>query len=142
MLHFISWTLFIQTVLVLTGSYYSVICLLFYRTEIGALLRRRNHTHLFLLFTATALLYQFILYAQTADGNNGLNQANTIVRGYFDTATQLMYAIGAIVGLIGAGKIVSKIAHREHLGTDIAWWFAACIFLVLSASVLKSFYGL
>jgi len=140
MLHFISWTIFTETILVLTGGYYAVIFLLFYRSEVGAFLRRRSNIHLFIPLTAAALLYQFFLYAQ--DGNSGLNQANTIVRGYFDTATQLMYAIGAIVGLIGAGKIVAKIAHREHLGTDIAWWFAACIFLVLSASVLKSFYGL
>jgi hypothetical protein len=99
--------------------------------------------YLLLSFTTTALLYQFTLYAQTADGNNGLNQANTMVRSYFDTATQLMYAVGAIAGLIGAGRIVTKSGdERRQMSAEIAWWFGACIFLVLSATVLKSFYGL
>lgn len=32
---------------------------------------KSSYKHLFLPLTATALLYQFALYAQTADGNNG-----------------------------------------------------------------------
>jgi len=93
------------------------------------------------LLVCAAFLYQFTVQAQTADGNNGLNQANTMVRSYFQTATQLMYAVGAISGLIGAIRIIAK-RHREDMGSEIAWWFAGCIFLVLSATVLKSFYGL
>ena len=142
MLHFISWTIFTETVLVLTGGYYAVIGLLFYRREAGPLLRRRSNIHLFLPLTAATVLYQFSLYAQ-ADANNGLNQANTMVRGYFDTATQLMYGIGAIMGLIGAVRIIGKTSEeRQRMGTEIAVWFGCCIFLVLSATVLKSFYGL
>ena len=136
MLHFISWGIFARIVLVLTGGYYTVICLLFYRKEIGALLRRRKH-----LLLTPALLSQSSLYAQTADGNNGLSQANTMVRGYFDTATQLMYAIGAIVGLIGAVKIITR-KDRHEISGEISLWFACCIFLVIAATVLKSFYGL
>ena len=93
------------------------------------------------LLASVALLYQFTVQAQTADGNNGLNQANTMVRSYFQMATQLMYAVGAISGLIGAIRIISK-RHREDMGGEIALWFGGCIFLVLSATVLKSFYGL
>jgi len=39
------------------------------------------------------------------DGNAGINEANTKVRGYFDSGTNLMYAVGAVVGLIGAVKV-------------------------------------
>ncbi len=53
----------------------------------------------FSLFTTTAIIFQVSLYAQTADGNNGLAQANAMVRGYYETDVQLMYAIGAIMGL-------------------------------------------
>jgi hypothetical protein len=100
----------------------------------------KRHPSLFILLTAIALLYQFVLYAQ-ADGNNGLSQANTMVRSYFDTATQLMYAIGAIVGLIGAIRILTR-RRNEDMTQEIAIWFGACIFLVVVATVLKSFYGL
>lgn len=102
-----------------------------------------SYKYLFLPLTATTFLYQFSIYAQTADGNNGLNQANTLVRSYFDTATQLMYAIGAISGLIGAVRIVGKTSEERHrMGSEIAIWFGSCIFLVIAATVLKSFYGL
>jgi len=43
------------------------------------------------------LVSQVCAMAQTADGNVGLTQANTMVRGYYDTATNLMFAIGAIL---------------------------------------------
>jgi len=105
------------------------------------ILFKHSARHLLPALTTAVLLYQSALYAQTADGNNGLNQANTMVRGYFDTATQLMYAVGAIVGLIGAVRIITK-KDRHDMGSEIGWWFGACIFLVLSATVLKSFYGL
>ncbi|HVU56061.1 MAG TPA: DUF4134 domain-containing protein [Puia sp.] len=88
-----------------------------------------------------SLLCRSPLYAQTADGNNGLAQANTMVRGYYDTAVQLMYAIGALAGLIGAIKIAFR-RPREDMGTEIAIWFGACIFLVVVATVLKAFFGL
>ena len=81
--------------------------------------------------------------AQTADGNAGINQANTTVRGYFDAGTNLMYAVGAILGLIGAVKVYQKWNHGDHdTGKVAAAWFGSCIFLVIVATVLKSFFGL
>jgi len=81
--------------------------------------------------------------AQTADGNAGINQANTVVRSYFDSGTNLMYAVGAILGLIGAVKVYQKWNHGDHdTGKVAAAWFGSCIFLVIVATVLKSFFGL
>ena len=134
MLNHISWTTFISTVLLLTGGYYTVLILVFYRKE----LRKLFKSFLWLL---PVLGCQLAAQAQSADGNNGLNQANTMVRGYFDTATQLMYAVGAIVGLIGAVRIITS-RHRDDMGREIAIWFGSCIFLVVVATVLKSFFGL
>src|SRR3954470_11322943 len=45
------------------------------------------------------------LWAQTADGNAGITEATTQVKGYFDTGCNLMYAIGAVSGIIGAVKV-------------------------------------
>jgi hypothetical protein len=79
----------------------------------------------------------------TADGNAGINQANTTVRSYFDAGTNLMYAVGAILGLIGAVKVYQKWNHGDHdTGKVAAAWFGSCIFLVIVATVLKSFFGL
>jgi hypothetical protein len=123
--------------LLLTAGYYILICLLYYRKE----LRRLRRPSCFLFLAMTPMLYRSSLYAQTADGNNGLSQANTMVRGYYDTAVQLMYAIGAIMGLIGALRIATR-RNREDMGHEIAIWFGTCIFLVIVATVLKSFFGL
>ena len=80
---------------------------------------------------------------QTADGNAGINQANTFVRSYFDSGVNLVYAIGALVGLIGAIKVYQKWNHGDHdTGKVAAAWFGSCIFLVIVAMVLKSFFGI
>lgn len=73
----------------------------------------------------------------------GLSQANTMVRGYYDTATNLMFAIGAILGIVGAIRVFSMwIRGDERMGHTAAMWFGACIFLVVVATVIKSFFGL
>ena len=83
-------------------------------------------------------------YSQsTADGNNGINQATTMVNGYFAAGTNLMYAVGAILGLIGAVKVYQKWNHGDHdTGKVAAAWFGSCIFLVVVATVIKSFFGI
>ena len=82
-------------------------------------------------------------YSQTADGNAGINQANTTVRGFFDSGVNLVYAIGAILGLIGGVKVYQKWNHGDHdTGKVAAAWFGSCIFLVIVATVLRSFFGL
>ena len=81
--------------------------------------------------------------AQTADGNNGINQATTLVSSYFAAGVNLMYAVGAILGLIGAVKVYQKWSHGDHdTGKVAAAWFGSCIFLVVVATVIKSFFGL
>jgi hypothetical protein len=90
--------------------------------------------------TLMLLLTAFSLYAQ--DGNAGINEATSQVKSYFSTGTQLMYAIGAIVGLVGAIKVFKKWNDGEHdTGKVASSWFGSCIFLVVVATVLKSFFG-
>ncbi|UII20807.1 DUF4134 domain-containing protein [Fulvivirga ligni] len=82
-------------------------------------------------------------YVFAQDGNAGINEANQQVRSYFDTGTNLMYAIGAVVGLIGAVKVYQKWnGGDQDTGRVAAAWFGSCIFLVVVATVLKSFFGL
>jgi len=76
------------------------------------------------------------------DGNAGITEATNKVKGYFATGTNLMYAIGAITGLVGAIKVYNKWSAGEPDTAKVASsWFGACIFLVVVATVLKSFFG-
>lgn len=80
--------------------------------------------------------------AMAQDGNQGIQAATDQVAGYFDSGTSLMYAIGAVVGLIGAVKVFNKWnAGEPDTNKVAAAWFGSCIFLVIVATVLKSFFG-
>ncbi|MCD0472496.1 DUF4134 domain-containing protein [Flavobacterium sp. JAS] len=86
------------------------------------------------------LLIQFDGYTQ--DGVAGINEANQKVRSYFDAGTELMYAVGALLGLIGAVKVYQKWnAGDPDTGKVAAAWFGSCVFLVVVATVIKSFFG-
>ena len=87
------------------------------------------------------LLIQSCLYAQ--DGNAGINEANTKVRSYFQSGTNLMYAVGAILGLIGAVKVYQKWnSGDQDTGKTAAAWFGSCVFLVVVTTVIRSFFGI
>jgi hypothetical protein len=77
------------------------------------------------------------------DGNSGINSATTQVKSYFDSGCNLMYAIGAVVGIIGAIRVFNKWnAGEPDTNKVAAAWFGSCVFLVVVATVLKSFFGL
>jgi Domain of unknown function (DUF4134) len=97
-------------------------------------------TKLFLLTICMILFCSVISYAQ--DGNAGINEANTKVRSYFASGVNLMYAVGAIVGLIGAIKVYQKWNSGDHdTGKVAAAWFGSCVFLVVVATVIRSFFA-
>ncbi|TDX01838.1 DUF4134 domain-containing protein [Dinghuibacter silviterrae] len=94
---------------------------------------------------ATALLVALAeaSHAQTPDGNAGITQATSMITGYFSAACTLMYAVGAVLGLIGAVRVYIKWNHGDHDTSKVAAaWFGSCIFLVVVATVIKSFFGL
>jgi Domain of unknown function (DUF4134) len=93
---------------------------------------------------ATLLLLLLVASADSfaQSGSAGINQATTQVKSYFTAGTDLMYAIGAIVGLVGAVKVFNKWNSGDHdTGKVAAAWFGSCIFLVVVATVLKGFFG-
>ena len=76
-----------------------------------------------LLFTAASALAQ-------GNGISGVNHA-----------TKLIYAIGAVVGLIGGMKVYSKFSSGDpDTSKTAASWFGACIFLIVAATILRSFF--
>jgi len=75
------------------------------------------------------------------NGSAGINEATQMVTSYFDPATQLIYAIGAVVGLIGGVKVYNKFSSGDpDTSKTAASWFGACIFLIVAATILRSFF--
>ncbi|WP_255467678.1 DUF4134 domain-containing protein [Bacteroides sp. NSJ-39] len=55
--------------------------------------------------------------------------------------TKLIYAIGAVVGLIGGVKVYGKFSAGDpDVSKVAASWFGACIFLIVAATILRSFF--
>lgn len=99
-----------------------------------SIISKKPLTVLVLIFLSGAAIAQ--------DGNAGINQATQMVRGYFSTGTTLLYAIGAVVGLVGAIKVYNKWNSGDGDTNKVAAaWFGSCIFLVVVATVLRSFFG-
>ncbi len=92
------------------------------------------------LLVGTLLATYGNLYAQ-GNGSAGINEATQMVTSYFDPATQLIYAIGAVVGLIGGVKVYNKFSAGDpDTSKTAASWFGACIFLIVAATILRSFF--
>ena len=92
-------------------------------------------------FTAAALLTAAIEAFAQGNGVAGITEATQMVTSYFDPATKLIYAIGAVVGLIGGVKVYSKFSAGDpDTGKTAASWFGACIFLIVAATILRSFF--
>ncbi len=87
-----------------------------------------------LLTTVSSVLAQ-------GNGLAGINDATMMVTSYFDPGTKLIYAIGAVVGLIGGIKVYNKFSSGDPDTSKVAAsWFGSCIFLVVAATVLRSFF--
>lgn len=92
-----------------------------------------------LLLIVIATLSAFGVFAQ--DGTGGINDATQMITSYFGPATQLIYAIGAVVGLIGGVKVYNKFSSGDpDTSKTAASWFGACIFLIVAATILQSFF--
>ena len=88
------------------------------------------------LLTATAIG----AYAQ-GNGIAGINEATKMVTSYFDPGTKLIYAVGAVVGLIGGIKVYNKFSSGDpDTSKTAASWFGACVFLIVAATILRSFF--
>ena len=105
--------------------------------RVKSLFKRQQGKILVLL---TLIISQVNLLAQ--DGNAGIQEANQKVRSYFDSGTNLMYAVGAILGLIGAVKVYQKWNSGDpDTGKVAAAWFGSCVFLVVVVTVIRSFFA-
>lgn len=88
-----------------------------------------------------AMLLSSVMVMAQGNGSAGINEATQMVTSYFDPATKLIYAIGAVVGLIGGVKVYNKFSSGDpDTGKTASSWFGACIFLIVAATILRSFF--
>lgn len=93
------------------------------------------------LWLIPVLLLTGLTVSAQGDGAAGIEEATEMVTSYFDPATQLIYAIGAVVGLIGGVKVYNKFSSGDpDTSKTAASWFGACIFLIVAATILRSFF--
>ncbi|WP_289030367.1 DUF4134 domain-containing protein [uncultured Algoriphagus sp.] len=106
-------------------------------------MKKSIQTLYFRLSTACFFLLVNPVNAQDeARGATGIQAASNQVSSFFDSGVTLMYAIGAIVGLVGAVKVFNKWNSGDpDTGKVAAAWFGSCVFLVVVAIVLRSFFG-
>ena len=92
------------------------------------------------MLALTLMMTGATAFAQ-GNGMAGINEATKMVTSYFDPATKLIYAIGAVVGLIGGVKVYNKFSSGDpDTSKTAASWFGACIFLIVAATFLRSFF--
>ncbi len=100
-----------------------------------------NASHRRRPIAAMLLLTAAIQMFAAGNGLSGINEATSMVTSYFDPGTKLIYAIGAVVGLIGGIKVYSKWSSGDpDTSKTAASWFGACIFLIVAATILRSFF--
>ena len=94
-----------------------------------------------------SILSAALLIAATAsafaqgNGMAGINEATSMVSSYFDPGVKLIYAVGAVIGLIGGVKVYGKFSSGDpDTSKTAASWFGACIFLIVAATILRSFF--
>lgn len=102
--------------------------------------RFMNKKNRIILLAAAMVAAASQTFAQ-GNGLAGINEATSMVTSYFDPGTKLIYAIGAVVGLIGGIKVYGKFSSGDpDTSKTAASWFGACIFLIVSATILRSFF--
>jgi succinate dehydrogenase/fumarate reductase cytochrome b subunit len=137
MLNQISWPDFLTILGLATALYYSAILLLCYRKHFFSWIRKR--------LGLTALLATSVALVRAQDGNAAISQADSMMRQYFTTGINLMYSVSAVIALIGAIRVYRVWNADEGHGQAYraaAAWFGSCVFLVLVATVIRSFFGL
>ena len=63
------------------------------------------------------------------NGLTGITEATSMVTSYFDPLTRLIYAVGAVVGLIGGIKVYQKFSSGDpDTSKTAASWFGPAFF--------------
>jgi phage-related minor tail protein len=90
------------------------------------------------------LLFGMLCIASLVLGQSatGIDQATSEINSYVDPVSNLIIAIGAVVGLIGGVRVYIKWQSGDQdTQKAIMGWFGACLFLILVGVVIKAFFS-
>ncbi len=77
-----------------------------------------------------------------AQSSAGIDQATSEITSYVDPVSNLVIAIGAVVGLIGGVRVYIKWQSGDQdTQKAIMGWFGACLFLILVGVVIRAFFS-
>lgn len=100
-------------------------------------------TKLVFVTTVSVAVIITTAYGQEPNPVQGIKEATGKVKDYFAVGIYLMYAIGALAGIVGAVKTFNQWNSADPNTTKTASaWFGSCLFLVVVATVLKTVFGL
>lgn len=92
---------------------------------------------------AAVILLAMTVPAFAQSGVNGLNTATSTLKTYVAPVTNITLVIGGIVGIVGAIRVYSKWnSGDQDINKELMGWGGSCVFLVVSALVVKAFFGL
>ncbi len=95
------------------------------------------------LWATAALMVLGTVTAFAQNGVTGLNTATSSLKTYVDPVTNIALVIGGIVGIVGAIRVYSKWnSGDQDINKELMGWGGSCVFLVVSAVIIKAFFGL
>lgn len=101
-------------------------------------MRKKNQ---FLTMIALLAVSVTAFAQQGGNGANAIGAAASEISGYSSVVQQLMFAIGGIVGIVGAIRAYIKWNNGDQdVQKTLVSWFGACIFLVLAGTVVTAFF--
>jgi len=103
---------------------------------------KKHIQRFFLKVSALAASIFFSISRGMAQSSMGIDQATAEVSSYVDPVSNLIIAIGAVVGLIGGVRVYIKWQSGDQdTQKAIMGWFGACLFLILVGVVIKAFFA-
>lgn len=92
------------------------------------------------IFLILMLPASLVSFAQ-GNGMAGISEATNMVASYFDPLTKLIFAVAAVLGLVGGVRVYSKFNSGDPDASKSATaLFLSCVFLVIVGTVLRSFF--
>lgn len=81
-----------------------------------------------------------VMFAQA--GATGIEAAATELKSYITPVKTLMWAIGGVVGLVGAVRVYIKWNNGDQdVNKELMMWGGACIFLIVAPLIIEAFFG-
>jgi hypothetical protein len=96
---------------------------------------------LWLAAMAAVTLMSLPASAQISKAKTSLTTMTTDLSGLFDTASKVIYAIAALIGLIGGVVVYQKWSSGDPNTTKLVGaWFGSALFLAVVATFLRAMF--